>query len=108
MEHGPAGAWHTVTREAIDAHLAGDEGVLRSWMEMQRELKKFAPRPGTEQLDIRRAAKILIEQHGAPDAWRFVMGRAMANSGNTGLTDLSLQIADTVMLLVSGDDGQQK
>ena len=80
-EAGPTEAWQTATREAIDAHLGNDHASRDYWRAVQGVLSLIAPRPGPGDLDIYRSAKLLIDRHGAEEAWRLVMKQAGQDEG---------------------------
>ena len=99
QQHGAPEAWQVATRNAIDAHLSGDQAAVLSWMAVQQALRQVAPRPAPGDLDVYRTARLLIDQHGPDGARRFVEARLAAHAGNVMQQVLAERIARAVQAL---------
>lgn len=100
--HGSQEAWQRATREAVDAQLAGELTKLDHWKAVQNELSRLAPRPDPGDLDVYRAAQLLILVYGEAEAWRQMMEKAASQEGNLLHQAISLRVADAVRALSTG------
>lgn len=102
LQHGAPEAWQIATRNAIDARISGDEATMMGWMAVQQALRHLAPRPAPGDIDVYRAARLLIEQHGPQGATQFAEERMAAHAGDVMQQALSERVIKAVLELTEG------